>query len=446
MRIDGQDIPDGVAPENGGAIIHRAWRLFRHRVFQNMIALWGVQIIRKILPVVTMPYLGRVLGPDGLGLVAFVQGFTTFGSLLIEYGFNLSATRELAQCRADKHQRARLMGGVLGAQLGLSAVAVLLSIIASRFVPILAGHSRLLTFGLIFAVSDSLNPYWYFQGMERMHFVAIFEVAAKSAAAAAIFALVRSPDDTWLVLAIQSGASLCATGAGLYLALRESGMSFPRPALIREALKRGWPMFLFRGADTLYSLGNSFVLGLFAAPALVGYYAGSEKISKAFFGLMNPIREAMYPRLSNLVRDQREEAARLARIGIYVMGCGGVLLGALVYLLAPLLVHLFLGPRFDAAVPVLRILSLLPPLMAITHSVGFQWLLPLEQNGVINRIMVSAGLVNFSLAVILAPRYAHIGMAWTVVAAELFLCSRMVYAVSTMEDSMRLFRFSRGKS
>ena len=127
------------------------------------------------------------------------------------------------------------------------------------------------------------------------------------------------------------------------------------------------------------------------------------------------------------------------------MGVGGIFLGGLVYLLAPFLVRTLLGPRFEAAIPVLRILSLLPPLMAVTHSVGFQWLLPLGMNSMINRIMVSAGLVNFSLAVILAPRYAHIGMAWTVVASEAFLCSRMVYAVSSMEDSPQLFKFSRGK-
>lgn len=445
MLTDGelQTLPPATA--RPALSFRRAISLFRHSVIQNMIALWGVQIIRKILPVITMPYLGRVLGPDGLGLVAFVQGFTTFGSLLIEYGFNLSATRELARCRADKQRRAELLGSVLGAQIGLSALAIALSVAASRFIPILAGHTKLLTFGLVFCVSDSLNPYWYFQGMERMRSVAIFEVASKSAAAFAIFALVRSPGDTWMVLAIQAGASLCATGAGLWLALRESGISLPTAARIRETLHMGWPMFLFRGADNLYALGNAFVLGLFASPAVVGYYAGPEKISKAFFGLMNPIREALYPRLSNLVHDAREEAARLARIGVYVMGVGGIFLGGLVYLLAPFLVRTLLGPRFEAAIPVLRILSLLPPLMAVTHSVGFQWLLPLGMNSVINRIMVSAGLVNFSLAVILAPRYAHIGMAWTVVASEAFLCSRMVYVVSSMEDSPQLFKFSRGK-
>lgn len=428
------------APPPPVALWDKVVRLLRHGVIQNMIALFGVQVFRKILPVVTMPYLGRVLGPGGLGLVAFVQGFTVFVTLVIEYGFNLSATRELARCRDSKERRSHLLGGVLGAQAAFAVLTVAASFGISRFVPMLRINPALLAAGLIFAVSDACNPYWYFTGMERMRFVAGLEIASKVVAAAAIFVLVRSPDDTWVVMAIQAGASILSTSVALAIALSESGMKRPNRVLVLEAIRMGWPMFLFRSADTLYALGNAFILGLFASPILVGYYAGSEKISKAFFGIMNPVREALYPRLSKLVKDSEDEAARLARIGVVVMGSGGVMLGALVFFLAPYLVHVLLGAKFAAAVPVLRILSLLPPLMAVTHSVGFQWLLPLGKNDVINKIMLSAGLFNFTLAVILAPRYAHIGMAWAVVISEAFLCLRMVHAVTRMEGSQQFFR------
>ncbi len=414
-------------------------RLFRHSVMQNMLALWGLQIFRKVLPVVTMPYLGRVLGPGGLGLIAFIQGYTVFTGLLIEYGFNLSATRELAQSRADRRRRSELLGGVLGAQGMLAVLAVAASLCVSRFVPMLGRNPTLLHFALVFAVSDSLNPYWYFQGMERMRFVAAFEMGSKTLAAIGIFTLVHAPDDAWMVLAVQAFASICATVTALTIAIRESGVHWPTRTLVSDAVRTGWPMFLFRSADYLYALGNAFILGLFASPTMVGYYAGSEKISKAFFGLMNPIREALYPRLSHLVKDSQDQAARLARIGVLVMGGGGLLLGALVFVLAPYLVHFLLGPQFEAAIPVLRILALLPPLMAVTHSVGFQWLLPLGKNNIINRIMFQAGLVNFTLAVVLAPRYGHTGMAWAVVMSETFLCTSMVRAVTGMKGSLNFF-------
>ena len=294
----------------------------RSSVIRNLIAMGAVQVCRKVLPVVTMPYLGRVLGPAGLGSIAVVQGFTVLAGLLIEYGFNLSATRELAQSRQSKQRRAELLSGVLGAQALLVLLAFVSSYACSWFIPILSGQPRMLLFGILFCIADSCNPYWYFQGMERMGFVAAFEIGAKALAAGAIFALVRGPDQAWIVLAAQAAASFLATSIALAIAIRESGVHRPSVAGMSEAIRKGWPMFLFRSADSLYALGNSFVLGLFVSPVLVGYYAGSEKISKAIFGLMNPIREALYPRLSSLVKDSPAEAARWARIGIVFMGTG----------------------------------------------------------------------------------------------------------------------------
>lgn len=112
------------------------------------------------------------------------------------------------------------------------------------------------------------------------------------------------------------------------------------------------------------------------------------------------------------------------------MGAGGFLLGASLFAFAPLIVHLLMGNSFGPAVPVLRILALLPPLLSITHSVGLQWLLPHGQDAEVNRIILTAGALNLALAVFLAPHFAHIGMAWSVVCTEAFVCCSMVRAVS----------------
>src|SRR5258706_3396286 len=86
-------------------------------------------------------------------------------------------------------------------------------------------------------------------------------------------------------------------------------------------------MFLFCSAATLYTMGNAFILGLFAAPAVVGYFAAAEKISRAVFGLFDPVRESLYPRLSHLVRESPQQAKRLARWGVAGGGSGRTGLG-----------------------------------------------------------------------------------------------------------------------
>jgi polysaccharide transporter, PST family len=191
-------------------------------------------------------------------------------------------------------------------------------------------------------------------------------------------------------------------------------------------------MFVFRSAESLYGAGNALLLGLFAGPEIVGYFASAEKISKAAYGLLTPIRDSLYPRLSHLAKSGGRGAAALAKQGAAVMIGGGILLGGGIFTTAPWLIRLVLGGEYAAAVSTLRILAILPVLLSITNSAGMQWLLPWGKDAVINRIIILAGLLNLALSLFLAPRFAHIGMAWAVVCSEAFVSASMVAAVANM--------------
>ena len=108
---------------------------------------------------------------------------------------------------------------------------------------------------------------------------------------------------------------------------------------------------------------------------------------------------------------------------------GGAALGAALFLFAPLATKLLLGGEFAPAVDALRILAVLPLLLAITYSVGFQWLLPFGKDAMINQIILAAGLMNVALSFLLARPFQHIGMAWAVVASEAFVSISMVTVV-----------------
>jgi O-antigen/teichoic acid export membrane protein len=109
----------------------------------------------------------------------------------------------------------------------------------------------------------------------------------------------------------------------------------------------------------------------------------------------------------------------------FTLAAGGVL-GIIVYAAAPLLIRILMGKDFGPAVDVLRLLALLPPILSLTHSLGLQWLLPLGRERTVNRIMISAGFLNIMLALILCPRYGHMGMATGVIISETYVCMCMV--------------------
>jgi polysaccharide transporter, PST family len=186
-------------------------------------------------------------------------------------------------------------------------------------------------------------------------------------------------------------------------------------------------MFMYRSAESLYGVGNSFLLGLYASPVLVGYFSASEKISKAAAGLVNPIRESLYPRVSNLTHSDPEEAFRLARIGTWLMDSAGLVLSLILFSCAPLIIPLLMGQSFGPAVTVLRILSPLPLLLAVTFSSGQLWLLPQRKDKTVSHIVFRAAFLNLFLSFYLGRNWGHVGMALTVLIAESVVAGSMVW-------------------
>jgi PST family polysaccharide transporter len=404
-------------------------KLTRSSIARNSAALYGVQLCRKVFPLITIPYLARTLSATGWGTVAFVLSLSELVALIVEFGFNLSATREISQQRDHKEACGEVMSGVLGAQALLACCGVGMALLIAPHIALLRDNPKLVFAGLLYAVAQGCTPLWFFQGLEKMRLAAALEVTAKTLMLAGIFLLVRNPHDGWKVLTLQACAASVSTLSGIALALRSFPLRVPSPSLIHGALKRGWPMFVFRSAESLYGVGNSFLLGLFAAPAIVGYFAAAEKISKAVFGLLNPVREALYPRLSYLAQTARREAAKLARAGIAIMTAAGALLAIGVAGFAPSLMRMIGGSEFGPAVPILRILAALPFVLSITYSVGLQWLLPSGRDRDVNRVILRGGLINLAFSFLLAPRFGGMGMAASVLTSEVFVCISLVWVV-----------------
>lgn len=302
-----------------------------------------------------------------------------------------------------------------------------MTFIASRCVPSFKQHPSLLWLSLIWAITQSLNPIWFFQGLEKMRVAAILDIASKVIFTLGILFLIRDPSQVKLVLILQSLGSSFSSAIATFIAYRKAQFYLPKFHMVWDTLKLGWTMFLFRSAVSFYTIGNTFILGLFAAPEYVGYYAGAEKISKALLGLLNPISQALYPRINYLFHRSKTEAARLSLNSLKLMGSGGVLMGLLAFFFAPFWIRILLGEGYAPAIPALRMLSVLPPLIALSNVLGIQWMLILGLDKQFNFIIIIAGALNVLLAVLLAPNYLQNGMAISVVIAELFVTGGIIY-------------------
>lgn len=394
-------------------------RKVRRQVLNDIAAVYGVQCANYIVPLVTIPYLSRVLGPGMWGLVAMAQSFGIYGHLIVEYGFIYSATRDLAGS-TDKRAIENVVAGVTGARVLLSLGVIALAAIAYFAIPLFHDHPLLLWSAVIAEILKAALPNYYFYGIQRVTFASMLDVSARVFALLGVFFLVREPAHAWRYFGLQGVGAAIALAVAHWMIYSRYSIRAPRLADAWRMLREGGAMFLFRGASQIYSLGNAFMLGLFVSPVDVGYYAGAEKINSAAVGLLSPLSTALYPRAASLVKADRPRAARLTVISLIAMLGFSLFLALVMWFGAPLLIRLMLGPKYAPSAGVLKILSLRSPLVAISYVLGFQWLLALGFERPFQKVTVIAIAINFVLAALLASRFSYTGMAWVVVLSQIF--------------------------
>ena len=389
-------------------------------VIYNLFSMYGIYCSTYLLAVVTVPYLTRTLGPATWGALAVVQAFAACLGLAVDFGFTFSGTRDAARVRDDRQSLKEVLSAVQGAKLLLALLGCGVALVVEHYLPLFREHAAAFWWSVLWAVLQGLNLMWFFQGIERMQLVAILDFIARVLAVVATFAFVKGPADMWLVLAFQAGASLLSLLVSVVLAGKAAGFTVPPSGSVTKALRCSVRTFIPRNASSFFTTGNTFLLGFFVRPELVGFYGGADRICRAIVGLLAPASEAVYPRITNVAIHSRKRALHLARLGALVIVSGSLVMAVATYALAPMLVRVLLGPGYDSAVTPLRILTILLPTIAFRNVIAIHWMLPLDLEGELNLVVLACGVLNLVLAMLIVPRYGVIGMAWVVVVSQVF--------------------------
>jgi len=406
-------------------------RGLRSSTGRNVISLYLLQFANYILPLVTVPYLVRVLGPEKFGAVVFGQSLITYFVLVVNYGFDWSATRKISVQRDDLSAVSRTAVSVWAAKALLCGGGLLILVILALVVPKVNEINMLLfvLYGIV--VGNVLFPVWLFQGLERMVEISIINLVARLLVTVGVFVLIRRPTDFIIYASLLSLKWVGAGVVGVWLAYRTLKISFVLPswAEVRESLVEGWPLFLSKGAVGLYTTGNVLILGLLTDNVVVGYYSAGEKLVKAVQGLLTPISQAFYPRFSKMAAESKSSVLYWARRGLLLQGGLGLFLSVIIFAGAPLIVQVLLGKEYQSSIAVMRILSALPLIVGIGSSFGKFVLLPFRRDKARLVIFMIAGLANIVLAFLFTSAWSANGMALAVLISEVFVtCSFFVYS------------------
>ena len=269
----------------------------KKRLASNFFSLSVLQIFSYVLPLLTLPYLVRVLGVETFGLVAFATAFITFFNILVDYGFNLSATREVSIHRENKDKITEIYSSVLSIKFILIFVSfVIFSFIVFTFEKF-SSHSMLYFITFISVIGQALFPIWYFQGMERMKYITIINIFSKVVFTIAIFVFVHEESDYLMVPLLTGLGILIGSLYALYIIKKDFHQKFVLQTIKTMMIhfKDSSQFFLSRVSVSIYTSANAFVLGLFTNNTMVGYYSIAEKLYMAIQSLYGPITQALYP-------------------------------------------------------------------------------------------------------------------------------------------------------
>lgn len=397
------------------------------KILENMLSLTGLQFASYILPLITLPYLTWILGPELFGLTQYAISLITYFQLLTDYGFNLSATRELAIIKEDNSKVSRIFNSVMTIKILLTVLSFLILFIIVSFIPKFSADANVyyLTFGMV--IGYMLFPTWLFQGLEYMKYTSILNIIGKILFTVLIFVFIHNKADYILVPLINSLGLIIVGILGLYIAITRFDIKLERPRkedLIHH-LKEGWHVFVSTIAMSMYTTTNTFLLGLLTNNTLVGYYSIAEKIILAVNGLINPISQALYPFISRRVNDNKKSSIIFIRKISRIMAVVGLVLSIGLFIFAKPLIILVFGSTYASSVPILQILSIIPLAVSLSTIFGIQTMLTFNYKKAFTKIVLIGGILDIILGIILILLLNEIGISISFAITEIFITVAM---------------------
>lgn len=377
-------------------------------VFANFGYLSLLQVAGYVFPLITMPYLARVIGVEGFGKISFASSVIIWFLTIADWGFNLTATRDVAQNREDKDLVSRIYSNVLWARCILTIIAGFILCLLVFVIPYFRENTVIILITYLLVPGHIFFPEWFFQAIERMKYTTIYNLIIKLIFTISVFIFIKTEKDYIIQPLLTSvGYIICGIGAQ-YLILKKWHYTLYRPQLkqIISAIKNSTDVFINNLMPNLYNSLSVVLLGIFGGSIANGIYDGGNKLPTIFHNFQMVLSRAFYPFLSR----KPEKHGFYAKLNIVL-----VIIGVFILIVsAPWIIGLLLGPEFDKSVEVMQILSFSVIFLAMSNIYGTNYLIIHHKEKQLRNLTFISSLIGFCLSLPLVYYFSYIGAALTV--------------------------------
>ncbi|MGM7552411.1 oligosaccharide flippase family protein [Myroides odoratimimus] len=373
-------------------------------LLENFISLSALQLVGMVLPLLTLPYVLRVVGYEKYGIIVFAASLIAYFQSLTDFSFRITAVRDVAIFRNSPRKLNIIYSKVLIIKGLFLLISLLIIGFIVFFVPSFYQYKNIYFYTSLLLVGYALFPEWFFQGIEKMRYITYLNIGIKVFFTLCVFIFIKSEEDYWIYPLLQGAGFIGAGLFGQFLLIKKYKLKLiilPKKILV-NTIKKNFPLFVNQFVPTLYNNTSTFLLGILGTKSMVGIYQAIliviniaitviEVLSRVFFPFLNRKKEAFYTYKKLLMSVS--------------------LLMSIVILLGHQIIFWYLDVKYEYAFWVLLILVIGMNGYSMSNIFGLNYFIVKRQDKLVLKNTLRASVLGFLLAFPLIGYLGPIGAA-----------------------------------
>lgn len=400
------------------------------------------QITAILLPLITMPYVSRVLGPQGVGTNSLTNANTQYFMLLGTLGITMYATKKIATVRENRRKLRQTFWEIFSIQF----IGCMISYII--FVLVLGIRSSLGLYYMLqgfFILSSAIDISWYFVGIEDFKNASIRSFLVKIISVFLIFIFVKDSNDLWQYILINSLTMFIGQFV-MWIYVDKSTFSFKSldKLKLRRHITPILVLFIPQVATQIYTVLDKTMLGVFSPTVEVGYYDQSQKIVRILLTILTSLGTVMMPRIASLIsKNQHDIVKNTLKKSFTIISFLAIPITFGIMGVSDRFIPMFFGYEYLSVIPLLKISSILVIIIGVGNVFGTQYMIAVGKNKEYTISVCVGAVVNFILNLILIPKFSALGAVIATVSAELSIAliqlwySREIVDISWIKETYK---------
>ena len=396
-------------------------------LLKNFSYLSVLEMTTHLFPLITTPYLARVIGVDGFGILAIGTATIAYFQSFTEYGFTYTSVRDAARCRDSSDDFSEVVYTTIYSKLFLLLFSYVIIAICTFTIPFFREYSAVIWCTALLLPGHIFNPDWIFQSLEDMRYITIRNLISKTLFTLLVFVIIRNPEDYLLQPVLIALGMIIPSIWGLIVLKRKFGLKhvFPSFKTIISKIANNFNMFITVFLPTIYTNLNVLLLSAYNGKSATGVYSGGTRFTFIAYSLFQLLSRTFFPFFARKL-DAHKMFVRFSLILSFIISL-------IFFLGARPIVMLFLGKEFEGTVDVLRIVAFTPIAMSLMNSYGVNYLVLKGKEKLMRNIITIVTAFGLILGAFGAIFYSYIGVAFASVFTQFLRAGLITYSAFKIE-------------